>query len=271
MGYTTEFTGSVTVEPPLNAAEIAYLTTFSETRRMHRTEGPYFVGDGPGFGGNRVLDPDKPPAGQPGLWCNWIPTEDGTQIEWDEGEKFYYSEEWMRYLIDHFLKFGAFASFASDPQFKDFTFDHVVNGRIQAQGEEEDDTWVLVVKDNIVSREDYGQLFAQAPIQAPEPSPRALPKPAIGLREQLAAEQHALAKHYMSDSRHGSQWVDLDPELQANYLAGEQGSMRAIHQWLQTLVIRMQAKMEMEPEATARAIQAIRIDTIQQLIQEVGN
>jgi len=26
---------------------------------------------------------------QPGLWCQWIPSDDGTAIEWDGGEKFY--------------------------------------------------------------------------------------------------------------------------------------------------------------------------------------
>ena len=47
MGYTTDFSGHVTVEPPLNDVEVAFLSKFAETRRMDREEGPYFV-DGPG-------------------------------------------------------------------------------------------------------------------------------------------------------------------------------------------------------------------------------
>ena len=54
-----------------------------------------------------IRDFNKPPAGQPGLWCRWEPTKDGTAIKWNGVEKFYYSEEWMTYLIEVFLKPGA--------------------------------------------------------------------------------------------------------------------------------------------------------------------
>lgn len=74
MGYATEFDGSVSISPPLNAHEIAYLRKFAASRRMDRARGPYFVdGSGP-FGqapNNDIRDFNKPPAGQPGLWCRW--------------------------------------------------------------------------------------------------------------------------------------------------------------------------------------------------------
>lgn len=57
----------------------------------------------------------------------------------------------MRYLIDHFLRPDAVASESGGEQFADFTFDHVVNGTIEAQGEEPDDRWRLVVRDNEVT------------------------------------------------------------------------------------------------------------------------
>ena len=70
MGYTTEFGGSVSISPPLNAHEIAYLRKFAASRRMDRARGPYFVdGSGP-FGQGHDDDIrgfNKPPAGQPGL------------------------------------------------------------------------------------------------------------------------------------------------------------------------------------------------------------
>ena len=48
MGYTTEFEGSVSISPPLNAHEIAYLRKFAASRRTARARGPYFVdGSGP--------------------------------------------------------------------------------------------------------------------------------------------------------------------------------------------------------------------------------
>jgi hypothetical protein len=155
MGYTTEFSGSVTVEPPLNEAEIAYLRKFAETRRMARSFGPYYV-DGPGdFGQERtpdVYDYNTAPQGQPGLWCHWVPTDSGSAIEWDGGEKFYYAEEWMAYIVDHFLRPDAEASRSGESQFAGFTFDHVVNGSIEAAGEQADDRWRLDVHDNVVSR-----------------------------------------------------------------------------------------------------------------------
>jgi hypothetical protein len=55
----------------------------------------------------------------------------------------------MRYLIDHFLKPGATAQ--GHPGFEHFTFDHVLNGVIDAAGEEEGDEWQLIVQDNTVT------------------------------------------------------------------------------------------------------------------------
>lgn len=172
MGYTTDFSGEVEVVPPLNDAERDYLTRFNHSRRMARDRGPYYAQPGDNFGqggwsNERKTDPQTsdvteyngPPAGQPGLWCQWTPTEDGSAITWDGGEKFYDSAEWMVYLIDHFLKPGAVVQgliashddHVTDEAFASFTFDHVLNGTIDAQGEESDDRWQLVVTDNRVA------------------------------------------------------------------------------------------------------------------------
>jgi len=151
MGYTTDFEGHVTITPPLNHEEVEYLNKFADTRRMKRTKGPYYV-DNAGFAGqdneDDILDYNCPDDSQPSLWCQWNPSDDGTKIEWDGSEKFYSSETWMAYLIDNFLKPGALASTVDDPQFDGFTFDHVVNGDIYAQGEDANDMWILSVVDN---------------------------------------------------------------------------------------------------------------------------
>jgi hypothetical protein len=128
MGYTTNFEGTITVNPPLNAAEAAYLREFADRRH------------------------DDTPS-VPSFYCQWVPTDDGAGIEWDQGEKFYEAEEWMRYLVDHFLKDGAEAM--GQPGFEGFLFGHVLNGTIAAQGEEAGDRWDLVVTGNVVSRVDY--------------------------------------------------------------------------------------------------------------------
>jgi len=66
----------------------------------------------------------------------------------------------MTYIIDTFLKSGAvLASELASPvpdrhyseEFRHFTFDHELNGVIDARGEDEDDQWQLVVTGNTVT------------------------------------------------------------------------------------------------------------------------
>ena len=157
MGYTTDFSGSVAVEPPLNAAEIAFLTEFAETRRMHRRNGPLYAQNDGDFGQSDpgdVIDGNRPHPDQPGLWCQWVPVDDGHAIEWDGGEKFYESAAWMKYIVEKLLAPSARryidAHLSDDIRLAAFTCDHVVNGRIEAQGEDSSDQWVLIVENNIV-------------------------------------------------------------------------------------------------------------------------
>ena len=164
MGYTTEFWGEASVSPPLNAAEVEYLNKFAGTRRMRRHSGAYTVEDNlpaldptdswGDYLGQRhtvdVIDYNNPPQGQPGLWCQWEVDSDGAFIRWNGSEKFYHATEWMEYIICHFLRDGAYAGESRDPQFADFTFDHVVNGIIEAQGEDPDDRWRIEIFDNSV-------------------------------------------------------------------------------------------------------------------------
>ena len=112
-------------------------------------EGAYFVG-GSGFCGQdrdaSILEYNDPPAGQPGLWCQWVPnqkdketwtrSEDGTEIGWNGAEKFYCYIEWLQYIIDHFLK----------------PWGYVLNGEVEWQGERRDDTGLIVVNDNVVTK-----------------------------------------------------------------------------------------------------------------------
>ena len=150
MGYTTEFHGRIKGSPPLNAKETTFLNKFASTRRMDRENGPYFV-NGSGFkgqdGDDDVIDENRPPRDQPGLWCQWVASHTGKSIEWDGNEKFYDSVEWMRYIIDHFLRPDCLAK-------KELPFlqaNHICNGEIEAQGEDLNDRWMLIVKDNVVS------------------------------------------------------------------------------------------------------------------------
>jgi len=71
---------------------------------------------------------------QPGLWCQWVVSDDGENLEWDGEEKFYEYIAWLKYLINHFFsKWGL-----------------VLNGEVEWEGEDSQDRGKIVVKDNVV-------------------------------------------------------------------------------------------------------------------------
>ena len=145
MGYTTDFEGGFNITPNLSQKDNEFLTKFSETRRMARNVGPEygiegeFYVDGTGWAGQdsdkNVINYNRPPSTQPGLWCQWVPTDDGSELVWDGGEKFYNYVEWLDYLIDKILA----------PR------GYTLNGECQWFGEERDDVGVIVVENNIVT------------------------------------------------------------------------------------------------------------------------
>lgn len=162
MGYTTTFLGEFTITPALTEAQVSYLLKFSETRRMKRMaelarklpdpcrtavnlpigrDGEYFVGWTRTESWGRddsLLNYNLPPADQPGLWCHWVPTEEGTSLEWDGAEKFYDYVEWLEYLIKHFFT----------------PWGRTLNGRVEWHGEEFEDIGIIRVKDNLVESKD---------------------------------------------------------------------------------------------------------------------
>lgn len=147
MGYTTDFEGRFLLNKKLDDQTYEFLKKFNQTRRMKRNvspeygvEGEFYV-DGGGFMGqadeNNVIDHNTPPRTQPGLWCQWMPSEDKKGIEWDGGEKFYRYIEWLGYLITKILA----------PK------GYVLNGRVRWQGADPSDTGVIIIKDNKIRTE----------------------------------------------------------------------------------------------------------------------
>lgn len=78
MGYTTEFRGSFSIQPPLTTKHAEELLDFSNERHDDRSF--------------------------PGIWCDWIPANGGAALEWNGAEKFYSYTEWLIYLVDTFFK-----------------------------------------------------------------------------------------------------------------------------------------------------------------------
>lgn len=128
MGYTTEFEGEFTIEPALTKEQTAYLKQLGDTRRMKRdpekaaklpdplreavglplgTDAEFFVG-GTGWAGqdrdDSILEYNYEPSTQPGLWCQWQPSDDGSKLRWDGSEKFYAYVEWLEYINEKLLK-----------------------------------------------------------------------------------------------------------------------------------------------------------------------
>lgn len=174
MGYTTEFEGQFAISPPLDPKHKGYLEAFANTRRMRRGKefdlgighreipilndpvreavglpwgdhGEFCVA-GVGYRGQgddpTIEDHNSPPGDQPGLWCQWIPTEDGTALVWDGGEKFYHYTGWLSYLIKKFF----------------IPWGYTLNGRVTYVGEDHSDRGEIEVKNNEVFLDCRGEI-----------------------------------------------------------------------------------------------------------------
>ena len=111
MSYHTKFTGQFNLDKPLTLEQFNILNDFAEAD--HRND-----------------------ANVPGIWCDWAPSKDGKAIEWAEnGVSFYSYDEWLTYLIKHFLH----------------PWGYTLNGTVRWLGEETGDTGTLSVRDNVVT------------------------------------------------------------------------------------------------------------------------
>ena len=147
MGYTTDFSGRFKTNKPLSDKMFNFLKAFNETRRMGRNvdagygiEGEFYVFGSGSFGQDsesNIIDFNQEPTTQPGLWCQWTPSDDREGIEWDCGEKFYHYTEWLVYLIHKVLAPNGY----------------VLNGTVTWQGEDTGDVGEIIVENNRVFRE----------------------------------------------------------------------------------------------------------------------
>jgi len=158
MGYSTDFHGRFKLDRPLDDETYNLLVGLNRTRRIKRDigklaerlgitpeealrrygeEGEFFIKEKNFVEQLRdpdVVDYNEPPGSQPGFYCHWVPTEDRLYIEWDGGEKFYFADDWIVYLIDRILAPRGYK----------------LNGFVRAFGEDPDDIWAIQVRDNKV-------------------------------------------------------------------------------------------------------------------------
>lgn len=155
MGFSTDFIGHIDIEPPLNEAEIEYLSAFGESRRFRREGGPYDVPGNPiaerDDVGSHGEEYNVPGVGQPNLWCDWRVCWDGCCLAWNGIEKSYSMVRWLGYLIDHFLAPGASAS--GRPGFEDFTFDHRLSGMVVGCRRDNKMLFSVRVENNVVKED----------------------------------------------------------------------------------------------------------------------
>ena len=153
MGLHTDYLGSVRIEPALSPAEVDFVKGFNRTRhcgdRAPLDVVAHPADDDPireAASANRVAD------GMPGLWCPWTCCDDGCCLRWDQAEKPYAPDRWLRYLIDTFLRPGA--ALAAEPAARaaGLTFDHVLCGTIVGERRETGELFALTLKGNVVRR-----------------------------------------------------------------------------------------------------------------------
>lgn len=113
MGYTTTFEGQIDISPPLDAELEQEVNDFCNA--LHDEDGDMAV---------------------PSHYCDFVVTSDGAKLEWNGSEKSYCMESWLTILIDLFFAPKA----------------HVLNGHLDASGEQAGDLWRLEVKNNVVRR-----------------------------------------------------------------------------------------------------------------------
>jgi hypothetical protein len=131
MGYTTEFEGTFRLSRPLTVKEKNILDELADTDTRHYPGAKEIPSDWKSGIHDKV---EANGLVYPGYHCDWQPTEDGTEIEWNHTEKFYDYKEWLQFIIDTYLT----------------PWGITLTGKIEYQGESIGDHGTLSVSNNKV-------------------------------------------------------------------------------------------------------------------------
>ncbi|MEI2778596.1 MAG: hypothetical protein V9G19_22035 [Tetrasphaera sp.] len=160
MGYSTSYLGRLDVRPRLNPEEVEWLRAFRRTQRAFHPDDPYAVPMNPSAEHESSAIATKhtgggwswPSRGASGVGrCDWEPCVGGRCLHWSDIEKSNSAVYELTYLINHFLRPGAFASTDGRADFAAFTFDHRVDGTIAALRGDTRELFLIVASDNVVT------------------------------------------------------------------------------------------------------------------------
>jgi hypothetical protein len=121
MGFSIIYLRPFSFDRVIDQSHSNILITFSQTE--HEDEFGNSGSDG------------KPPT----CYCQWVPSKDLLGLEWDKNEKFYYSKEWLVYLIENFIK----------------PWGYTLNGESPWYIDDFEEAGILKVSNNIVTEEPY--------------------------------------------------------------------------------------------------------------------
>lgn len=159
MSYTYDLFGKLSVSPPLNADQVAYIQEFSGSYR-HKfapkwqswpnplreavglpvgIEGEYIsssMGSGSDFIDNCMEVDTNTPNNQPSFQCCWTANTKGTALQWNKLRRTFEPVPWLNYMIEHFFT----------------PWGVTLNGKVECHGEEFDDRTLIVVTNNTARR-----------------------------------------------------------------------------------------------------------------------
>ena len=116
MGYTTDFKGSLKFNKPLTIRQLKTIQEFDGKRPRSNL----YVG-----------------STMPDSWCDWAVDDLGESIAWNGSEKSYHMFEWLMWLRSNLLSAWGIV---------------LLDGIIEASGEERNDRWAIICKDGILKK-----------------------------------------------------------------------------------------------------------------------
>lgn len=118
MGYSTEFQGGLKLNRELTHKE------WVELRKLTNS-----------YDQDVYAQYTETPETIPNSYLQWESNEDGTEIVWDGGEKFYDYIHWLRWLIKHYLAPRGL----------------ILNGKIAWQGDDISDAGIIYATNNKIT------------------------------------------------------------------------------------------------------------------------